>query len=440
MDILSINQNIATGILGLIIIIIFVIPYLWSVKKKERITLSTLSESEKAGRNTPLMQHPQFNLSACIGCGICTQVCPEGDVLGLINGKVAIINGAHCIGIGECARQCPIGAISIGMGDISTREDIPQLNTEYESSVPGVYVIGELGGMALIRNAIDQGTQVVDTIKQRNGVKNEPDDVLIVGAGTSGLSAALRCIEKDIGFRIIDQGEPGGTILQYPRRKLTMVQKIHLPMYGDLSKLEYSKEELLDIWYDVIDKHQLPIQSNHKLLSVRKNGTGYFSETSQGDIHSKNIILALGRRGTPRKLGIPGEELSKVMYKLMDAATYQDKHILIVGGGDSAIEAAIGLSKQKGNTVTISYRKEAFFRIKKKNQERIEDKFSKKYISVLFNSNPKLIAENSVTIEQEGNQLEIENDYVFIFAGGELPFPLLNKIGIEFGRKNKVMV
>jgi putative YpdA family bacillithiol system oxidoreductase len=365
--------------------------------------------------------------------------CPEGDVLGLIDGKATIIHGSHCVGHAKCAENCSVGAIEVGLGDISQREDIPQLTEYYESNIPGIYIIGELSGLALIRNAISHGITAVDHIHRTlNGGKGDHHPIVIVGAGPAGLSAALRAKEKGLNYLVIDQDEPGGTILQYPRRKLTLVQPVEIPLWGTLDKEEYEKEELLEIWQDVLTSQNIQLKTHHKLVGVdRKQGT-FEVQTSKGSVTASRVVLALGRRGTPRKLGVPGEDLSKVMYKLLDAETYKGKKVLVVGGGDSAIEAALGLAHQEGNTVTISYRKPNFFRLKARNEANIEKAIQDGLLEVIFDSQVKAIAPDSVEISTKEATRTLENDYVFIFAGGELPFPLLNGIGIEFGKKIEV--
>lgn len=439
MDILNLNETAATVILGLIIIAAFTIPYILSTRKKEREMKQHQEEAIFTGTNKPLMQHPLFDLAACIGCGVCTQVCPEGKVLGVINGKVAIINGAHCVGHGECARHCPVGAINIGLGDISTREDIPQLSEGLETTVPNIFIAGELGGLALIRNAIDQGVKAVDSIALQLGTPAGDHEILIAGAGPAGLAASLRCIELGLKYQVIDQDYPGGTILNYPRKKLTLVQPVSLPLHGRLNNKLYSKEDLLEIWDKLITTHKINLKTAYKLLSIDPADTGYTMNTSGGKLHASHVILAMGRRGTPRKLNVPGEELPKVMYKLIDAAGYRNNHLLVVGGGDSAIEAAMGLASQRGNTVTISYRKEAFFRIKKRNSDLVKSKIRNREIKVLYESSVKEILPGKVLLEQQDQDLEIKNDYTFVFVGGLLPFGLLNDMGIRFGKKVEKM-
>lgn len=422
--------------IGLTIILFFLVTYVRNLRKKETSTRNRLRHTMSTGADKPMMQHPIINKSTCIGCGICTQVCPEGDVLGLIDGKSTIVNGSLCVGHALCADNCPVGAIVIGLGDISEREDIPFLSPEFESNILGIYIVGELSGIALIRNAIERGVAAVDAIKDKLSSDDSHDfSLIIIGAGPAGIASALRAIELGIDYLLIDQYEPGGTILQYPRRKLTLVQPVTLPLYGTLSKKEYLKEELLEIWYDVIDKQNINLKTGYKLTAVEGSDNKFLIKTSNGNFSAKKIILSLGRRGTPRKLGIQGEDLSHVMYKLIDAETYKNQKLLIVGGGDSAIEAAIALASQEGNDVTLSYRKEAFFRIKSRNEININKYIEEKKLKVIFNSNVVDIAPDLVKIKIGSKIKSLEYDYVFILTGGELPFPLLKEIGINFGQK-----
>lgn len=432
MDILNINETLATIILAAIIIFSVLVPYYINKQKNARAISAQIDEAKKSGKSKPFSRHPQFNVNACIGIGICTRVCPEGDVLGLVKGKVAIVKGASCIGIGECARECPVEAISIGMGDISTREDIPQLSKNLETNIPGIFIAGELGGISLVKNAIAQGRQAVDAIINQS-IKNT--HVMIVGSGPAGMSAVLRCVEKSIPYTIIDQTSAGGTILQYPRKKMTLVQNVELPLYGILDKGIYSKEELLEIWKKVRKQFSIEVKESFKLESIDIQDGGFLSKTINGEFESTHVILALGRRGTPRKLGIQGEGKSKVSYKLIDASSYQNKKILIVGGGDSAVEAAIGMAHQYGNEVIISYRKENFFRLKSRNEKQIDELINKGNVKVHFSSNLINIEDDSVILKQDQNEMKIDNDYVFIFAGGIPPYALMKDIGIKFGSK-----
>jgi len=412
------------------LVVSIVAPYVYKAIRDERRSERDRQEAGRLGFDKPKAQFPSINLGLCFGCGSCVRACPEGGVLGLINGQAHLIAGLRCIGHGKCAEACPTGAVSVGLGDLSQRDDIPVLDESLETSVPGVHIIGELGGLALIKNAISQGNRVIDRI-------DDHAPLLIVGAGPSGLSAALACKQRGIPFRIIDQQGAGGTILQYPRKKIVLTQPVEIPSYGMLTKSEYTKEELLEIWLDLIQRNEIEVESPVQLQQIRKGDGGLVAETNRGPIEAQRVILALGRRGTPRKLRIPGEDLPKVMYKLMDAGQYQNEDLLVVGGGDSAVEAAMALARQPHNRVKLSYRKNRFYRIKARNQVKLKKMIDQKQLEVLFESQPKHIAKDHVLIQTKQGEQQIKNDYIFIFAGGIPPFDLLHRSGIQFGGEER---
>jgi thioredoxin reductase len=417
------------------VVALIFIPYILNFRKRQKLDVERKKEAKSLGIDRPKAQYPLIDDSLCIGCGSCVDACPEGDVLGIVFGKATIINGLRCVGHALCEPVCPVGAIKVGLGDITTRPDIPILSPANETTVPGLYIAGELGGLSLIRNAVSQGKLVVDTIARdlQSFGNNEVKDVAIVGAGPAGMSAALTAIQHGLSYLVMDQQDPGGTILQYPRRKLVMTQKIEIPLYGWLDRDEYSKEVLLEIWQNIIQRFGINIFTNHKVESVQKLN-GYFEVcTNGGNVRVKRVVLAMGRRGIPRKLGVNGEHQPKVMYQLIDAKSYENCNILVVGGGDSAVEAAIGLAQQKGNNVAISYRKNKFFRIKKKNQDRIDDLIRRKKVIPYFNSQVLEIKEKSVVMIVEEDRIEFPNDYIFVYIGGIPPFQFLKELGVEFG-------
>ncbi len=417
------------------IIIIIVIPYLIKFRKAQHEGRAKQQESIRLGADKAIAQHPQIDNYTCIGCGACVDACPEGDVLGIVSGKAVIMNGLKCVGHGKCAEACPVEGITIGLGDVSQRDDIPHMNEYGETNLPGMYIAGELGGLALIKNAIAQGKSAVGQIIKTPREPGTKDiyDVIIIGAGPAGLSAALSSIQNNLRYLLIDQQDAGGTILQYPRKKLVMTKPVELPLYGILDQPEYAKEELLEIWEKVKIKNNLRLSTGEKLENITSDSENFVVVTSKNNYPAKSVVLALGRRGTPRKLNVPGENQSKVMYKLIDAESYNNEHLLVVGGGDSAIEAAMGLARQKNNVVTLSYRKDKFFRIKKRNDERLKELVFEKKINLLLSSNITEIKTDTVSINTNQGDINIPNDYVFIFAGGEPPFDLLKKIGIKFG-------
>ena len=404
------------------------------------------AEKGKLFSEGPKAQHPHIDNTYCIGCATCTTVCPEGDVLAMLGGKAVIVNGYKCIGHSLCADACPVGAITMVLASPSMGADMPTLSGEFETTVPNLFIVGELGGLALIKNAVNQGRECVDTILNRftarGTARTVPDvyDVLIIGAGPAGIAASLRAIQHKMKYLTLERDEIGGTVAKYPRQKLVMTSPVEFPMYGKFKKTELSKENLLAFWDKVLHRADFKVRTGQKVEDIKRGPDGIFTVSSQdSQYRSHAVILALGRTGTPRKLGVPGEDLPKVMYRLIEADHYINKKILVVGGGDSAVEAAMGLAHQVGNKVTLVYRSAQFSRIKERNSQRIAECMKSGKVEVLFNSNPVEFKEQTVVIDVQGEKRELPNDFVWIFAGGTPPNDFLKKIGVGFGARDMTM-
>jgi len=436
-------ENLYSWLIAAAIILLFVVRYLIGHRKREKAAIEA-AEHGKLFSDGPRAHHPHINLESCIGCGTCVDACPEGDVLGLLNGKATIVKGHKCIGHSICAEVCPVGAITMVMAKASASADMPALTPEYETSIPNLFIAGELGGLALIKNAVNQGRECVDLITSRlpqlreahpslNG-HSDVIDVIIVGAGPAGISASLRATENQITHLTLEREGVGGTVSKYPRQKLVMTSPVEFPLYGKFNKTQLSKEELLGLWEKVMGRADLNIKTGECVDAIRRDDDGIFNvKTASGLYRSRSVVMALGRAGTPRKLGVPGEDLPHVLYRLIEADHYTNNNILVVGGGDSAVEAAMGLAHQPGNKVTISYRKGEFSRLKDRNTKRIEEHIKGKKLEVLFNSMPTEFRQGSVLLDVGGTVKEIPNDYVWIFAGGIPPTDFLKATGIAFG-------
>lgn len=393
-----------------------------------------LQQAQAAGLAEPASLHPVIDSARCIGSGSCVRACPEG-ALGIVGGKAVLKNGSACIGHGACLTACPVEGISLVFGTEKRGVDIPHVSPDFETNVPGIFIAGELGGMGLIRKAAEQGRQAMEAVRKRADGSHDLD-VLIVGCGPAGLSAGLAAIQHQLRYRVIEQEESlGGAVYHYPRNKITMTAPVKLALIGQVKFGEVSKEQLLEFWQDVVRRTGLTVSFRERLTGIERRGDGFVVQTDRGSFSTRSVLLAMGRRGTPRKLDVPGEESSKVVYRLVDAEQYRGRRVLVVGGGDSALEAAIALGEQPDTTVTLSYRGEAFSRVKAKNRERLEALRAAGRLQVWLGSKVIAIEQKAVRLEHAGRPQALPNDAVIVCAGGELPTPLLRQVGIRFETK-----
>lgn len=421
----------------------YLLPFLviWTFYRKSKHSLykwgaHKLQTAHESGAEPPSL-HPIIDYNKCLGCGTCIPACPEGTVLGVINDKAFLVDPSLCIGHGACMTACPQSAITLVFGTANKGIDIPHIKPNFETNVPGIFIAGELGGMGLIRNAIEQGRQAMEHIHKKPGLgQGKALDVVIVGAGPAGFCATLYAIEHRLRYVTIEQDSFGGTVAHFPRGKIVMTAPGILPIHGKFFFSETTKEELLKFWEGIAKKSGVKIFFKEHMENIAPAQDNFVVETAKHRFLTKNVLLTIGRRGTPRKLGVSGEELNKVVYSLTDSSQYQNQHVLVVGGGNSALEAAHSIANEPGTTVTLSYRSKSFSKAAEKNKKKIKEAEQAQRMRVIMESNVKKITDTRVTIEQHGKMIEIKNEAVLVCAGGVLPMPMLKKIGIEVETKH----
>ncbi len=419
-------------------LVIIMTVYLVRQRRIHQRHLAAQEESISAGLIEPASLHPVIDESRCLGCGSCVAACPETshhDVLGLINGKAVLVGPSECIGHGACKTVCPFDAITLVFGTERRGIDIPILKPNFESNVPGMFVAGELGGMGLIKNALTQGAQALESIAKGGVRRPGVLDVLIVGAGPAGLAASLAAKQFGLNYQTVEQDSLGGAVFQYPRGKLVMTAPVELPIIGKVQFRNTTKEELLKFWTEACHGNGLNIAYRERVETVQRVGDVFSVKTTSQTYTASNVLLAIGRRGTPRKLGVPGEELPKVVYRLIDPEQYRGQEIIVVGGGDSALEAAASVAELGDTRVILSYRGDAFQRAKTRNRQRVEEAKTKGQLQVLLNSQIREIRPEAVLLKQKDGEVQVNNHAVIVNAGGILPNDFLRSIGIEVETK-----
>jgi thioredoxin reductase/NAD-dependent dihydropyrimidine dehydrogenase PreA subunit len=418
------------------VVVAIVVYWLWArhLAKRTKKALGTLEDMAALGDVVPDTLHPVIDLDRCIGSGACVRVCPEKNVLEIVHGQARLLNALACVGHSACLPACPVDAIKLVFGTAERGVELPLVDPNFQSTRPGVYVIGELGGMGLIRNAVRQGRQAADHVSsgERRG-KGDAYDAVVVGAGPAGLSATLRLMEAGRRVVLLERESVGGTIMHYPRAKVAMTGPLELAMFGTVNRRRLSKEELIELWRSIIEKYQMPIQTGVFVEGVSLEPDSMWRlETSGGPVRTANVMLALGRRGTPRKLGVPGEEQTKVFYRLLEPDVFRGKHMLVVGGGNSAVESALSLADSNGcASVTLSYRRTAFARCRAENRRRIDELIKAGKVHPLMPSDVVRINEKDVVLRSDSKEITIPNDGVIVQVGGTAPSELLQKFGIE---------
>lgn len=410
--------------------------YISHRQRAEREAQRARADALEAGLDQPSSLHPKIDTLKCIGCGACVAACPEGDVLGRIGGKAVLISPTECIGHGACRSACPVDAIELVFGTEKRGVELPHVGPDFQTNVPGVYIAGELGGMGLIRNAIEQGRQAVEEISRLPRNHRCEYDLIIVGAGPAGISASLAAQQAGLRYLTLEQESFGGTVAHFPRNKLVMTQPAVLPGYGKVEFREISKEELLDFWASVVRKSDVDISYDERVERIVSSGQDFSVVTPRGAATAPTVLLTIGRRGTPRTLGVPGEDLPHVVYRLVDPEQYAGQNVLVVGGGDSALEAAATLVEETDAQVILAYRGDALGRAKPKNRERVKKAADSGVLRLLLSTNVQHIESGTVVLESRGRQKKVANDAIIVCAGGILPTDFLRGIGIDIVTKH----
>ncbi|MBP9055002.1 MAG: NAD(P)-binding domain-containing protein, partial [Saprospiraceae bacterium] len=316
--------------------------YIRKLKKESKDVGEKIEKAIETGSHEPASLYPYIDEDNCIKSGACVIACPEKEIIGIRNGRATLINASRCIGHGACFHSCPVEAISLRIGTEKRGIDLPHVNKNFETNVHGMFIAGELGGMGLIKNSVEQGRQAAEFVYESIDKDHKADyDLVIIGAGPAGISASLQA--KKMGLRVVtlEQNTLGGTVANFPRSKIVMTSPMDLPGHGEVRLYQTTKSELLSLWKQVIAKNDIKIIENAKVEQIGKKDGQFLLSTLKGDTYLTNrVLLAIGRRGTPRKLNVSGEGLEKVAYKLLEPELIFGKNILVVGGGDSAIESA----------------------------------------------------------------------------------------------------
>lgn len=404
------------------------------------VVTAKLASGERADDGAPL--HAIVMADKCVGCGTCVAACPEPGAIALVD-NVARVELARCKGHASCAAACPVNAIVVTSGAAVQTVEVPDLDPHFEStSVRGLYIAGELGGRGLIKNAVNEGRLAMESIAAslrddplRGGTEGGVYDVIVVGAGPAGLSAGLEAIHQGLRYLVLEQGTLADTISKYPRKKLLFAEPLRVPVYGELWVSDASKEALLKVWRTVIARTGLRVTTQSRVEGLEQAGSVFRVACGERVYRGRRVLLAMGRRGTPRRLGVPGEALDKVLYDIVEMEAFAGQRMLVVGGGDSAVESALGLANQPGTSVTLSYRGAEFGRVKDRNREKIEAAVAAGKVALLLGSQVKEVRREVVVLEHEGTLRLLPNDGVIVRIGGEAPYPFLQRLGVTIVKK-----
>ncbi|MEO7730481.1 MAG: NAD(P)-binding domain-containing protein, partial [Kofleriaceae bacterium] len=381
-----------------------------------------------------------INDDRCTGCDACVAVCPT-NVLDLVANKSRVIAFHECIQCEQCMFACPTEALVMyPQGGTPPVLKVPEIDENFQTAVVGQYLIGEVAGKPLVKNAANLGRVVIEHMLQTGmqpgalGAGETHVDVAIVGSGPGGLSAALTCIQKGLSYVVLEKEQMiASTISRYPKGKLVMAEPYDTMNMSLLPVFDAGKEQLIPIWSEVIERVGLKIRQGESVETVSKAADGVFEvRTTVASYRAQRMVLSIGTRGKPRTLQVPGENLPKIYSLLEDPDDWRGKSVLICGGGDSACEAALALA-DAGAKVMISYRGKGFNRAAPKNKSAMEAYASQGRIKAKLGSQVVNFEADTVTLGlSDGSQKRYPNDAAFVLIGADPPIAWLEKVGVKF--------
>ena len=432
LDPVVIGPLIAVGFIGLLVVV--------------KMVMSSKKKTPDA-KKVRLLIH-SINDDRCTGCDACVIVCPT-DVLELRGNKSRVARFGDCIQCEQCANVCPTTALVMHHeGTQAPPVLVPDLDDYYQSKVAGLYLLGEAAGKPLVKNAINLGRAVVEHAL-RSGMRpgalasqDRPDltcvDVVIVGSGPAGLSAAMSCLQRKLSYVVLEKDAfVASTIARYPKGKKVMAEPYDVRCVGLLPVWDSPKDKTIAEWNRILSQVGLDIRMREAVESVKPDAGTFLVKTDKGMYRSQKVLLCIGTRGKPRKLNVPGEDQPFVYPLLDDPDLYRGQTVLVVGGGDSAVEAAIALAERSlKNKVILSYRGKSFTRVKARNRQDLAQLVEQQRVLQILGSTVQDFGKKSVNLKMPDGRLRpIPLGSAFILIGGDPPIKWLESMGIGYVQK-----